>query len=402
MRNHARNVLKNTGQLIKRFGPRPAGSDSSRGCADAFKAEAESISDSSRTEDFQVHPGAFLGWIRILVFLYTLALAGLWMDYYLVSTLLISSGLIILVFQFFLYKELLDPFFPKKTGRNVLASIEPTEDLRGELIVSGHHDSARIFNFMVHQPALYPLRVIGSLSSLALLGLSSGVMFVIESVSGKTLNWSRIPSIVFSVLFILVVQLWWFASNKHTDGAGDNLASSATAWELLRIISKRKKAGKGFRHLRITAASWDAEEAGLRGARAWRKGLRGKKSSHQAWNLNLESMYHEKDFFFLTSDINGSVKLSAELAGRCQRLLKSGSGHSAERHPIPFLTGGTDAGEISRAGVQATTLVGMHWSNKIIHTPADIVDAVSETAVSIALRLAVDLAEELDGELAEA
>lgn len=403
MREHARNVLDLTSNLIKRFGPRPAGSDSSRGCADAFRAEAESISDNSRTEDFQVHPEAFLGWIRILVFLYALAVVGLWMGFYLVSTFLIASGLFILVFQFFLYRELLDPFFPKRTGRNVLASIEPTEDLRGELIISGHHDSARIFNFMVHQPALYPFRVIGSLSSLALLGLTSGVMVILKSMSGGTLNWSRIPSIVFSLLFILVVQLWWFASSKHTDGAGDNLASSAAAWELLRIFSKRKKAGEGFRHLRITAASWDAEEAGLRGARAWRKGRSGKGHSHKAWNLNLESMYDEKDFFLLTSDINGSVKLSTELTGRCQRLLKSGSDLSVDRHPMPFLSGGTDAGEIARAGVQSTTLVGLHrnYNEKtaVLHTPADVVDAVSETAVLISLRLAVDLADELDGEL---
>lgn len=403
MRDRARAALVLTKKLIDRFGPRPAGSDSSRGCADALLAEGGVAADSSRTEDFSVHPGAFLGWIRLLVLLYALALVGLWTGRYLLSSMLIAAGLLILVFQFFLYRELLDPFFPKKVGRNVLASLDPNEEVRGELIISGHHDSARIFNFLVHQKKLYAVRVNGGIASLFLLGVAAAVMAVWEKATAATPSWQWIPSIIFSILFILVVQLWWFASSRYTDGAGDNLASSAAAWELLKIFSDKKTNGMGLRHLKITAASWDAEEAGLRGARAWRKKQNGKENLYQMWNLNLECLFDEKDFFLLTTDINGSVKLSSELAQRCERLLKSGSGLDVHSQPITFLTGGTDAGETARAGVQATTLMGMPWGNSeraaVYHTPADTVDAVSEKAVSIAMKLAIDLAEELDGEL---
>lgn len=420
MKDYARDALTLAERLIGIFGPRPAGSEQSRGCANALKAEAETISDSVHTEDFSVHPGSFLGWIRILVILYAASVAGMWSGYYLISVLLIISGIFILVFQFFLYREILDPFYPGKTGRNVLASIEPAGELRGELIISGHHDSARVFNFLVYQPALYPLRVNGGIASLVLLGVTSAVMAAIRSGSGSP-DWRWIPSLVFSVLFLLVVQLWWFASGEYTEGAGDNLASSAAAWEFLRFCSLEKKNGNGFRHLKITAASWDAEEAGLRGSRAWRirrmEDIRASTARTSGstspgalvdpdlpvWNLNLECLYREEDLFLLTSDINGSVKLSSDLAGRCAGLLATGSGLTVDCKPIAFLTGGTDAGETARAGVQSTTLMGMPWGNNdraaVYHTPRDTIGAVSEKAVSAALKLCADLAEELDGEL---
>jgi hypothetical protein len=105
----------------------------------------------------------------------------------------------------------------------------------------------------------------------------------------------------------------------------------------------------------------------------------------------------------LSSDINGSVQLSKSLAERCQRLL-AGNDVQAPVKPIAFLTGGTDAGEIARGGAEATSLVGMPWGNSdrasVYHTPADVLEAVDKLAVSRAIQLALDLADDLDREIA--
>lgn len=63
-------ALRLTGRLIDAIGPRPSGSAASRQAADALQAEAASFADRSWSEDFPVHPGAFLGWIRLLALLY--------------------------------------------------------------------------------------------------------------------------------------------------------------------------------------------------------------------------------------------------------------------------------------------------------------------------------------------
>ncbi len=120
------------------------------------------------------------------------------------------------------------------------------------------------------------------------------------------------------------------------------------------------------------------------------------------WNLNLECLYDADELFLLTSDVNGTVQLSAELAGQCQRLL-AGRGRDVPAKPIAFLTGGTDAGELARGGAQATTLIGMPWGNtqrsSVYHTPADVLSAVSPQAVAAAMGLAIDLVGALDAEL---
>ncbi|MBE2221729.1 MAG: M28 family peptidase [Anaerolineae bacterium] len=390
-----------TGKLIDTIGTRPSGSAASRQTADALKLEAESFADRAWTEDFEVHPKAFLGWIRILVILYVTAVILLWFQIYWLAAFLTTLGLVIMAAQFFLYRELLDRFFPKETGRNVLAVIEPVGEVKGQLLISGHHDSSFVFNFFANRPELYPARVMGGLGIYGLLLVVSWGLTIWQLAAGAAFSWNWLVTAVFSVLFLWAVQLWWFASPDATPGAGDNLASSAAAWEALRLLAAQKANGQGLQHLRLIAASWDAEEAGLRGARAWVHG----QNSHvelPTWNLNLECLYNVDDLFLLTSDINGSVKLSEALSGRCQRLLVE-NGRSVDLHPIAFLTGGTDAAELAKGGAQATTFMGMLWSNdergSVYHTPADTLDAVSEEALAVSIELALKLAADLDAEL---
>jgi hypothetical protein len=167
-------------------------------------------------------------------------------------------------------------------------------------------------------------------------------------------------------------------------------------------MAEAKAAGMGLRHLRLIAASWDAEEAGLRGARSWVNRRDDGRLDLPTWNLNLECLYDANELFLLTSDVNGTVDLSTDLAIRCQRLL-AGHGIHAAANPISFLTGGTDAGELARGGAEATSLMGMPWGNtdrsSVYHTPADVLEAVDPAAVAIAIQLASDLAHDLDQDL---
>lgn len=396
-------ALRLADRLLDAIGPRPSGSAASRQAADALQAEAASFADRAWSEDFPVHPGAFLGWIRLLVLLYVAGVALLWLHVFWLAALLATAGIVILVGQFFFYRELLDRFYPRQTGRNVLAVVEPAGDVRGQLIISGHHDSARIFNFLAHRPALYPWRVTGGIAIYVLFLLACWALTLWTAIGGAAPIWSTAAAALFSLLLLWVGQLWWFASSQSTPGAGDNLASTAAAWEVLRFLAQEKAAGRPLQHLRVIAASWDAEEAGLRGARAWVKAAASDdRLALPTWNLNLECLYDERELFLLTSDVNGTVQLSPELAGLCQRLLAE-RGREVPTKPIAFLTGGTDAGELARGGAQATCLVGMPWGNNnrsnVYHTPADVLSAVSPQAVAAAMVLAIDLAGELDAEL---
>ncbi|HRY81576.1 MAG TPA: M28 family peptidase, partial [Spirochaetia bacterium] len=284
---------------------------------------------------------------------------------------------------------------PGRTGRNVTAVLEPAGPAKRQLIVSGHHDSARVFNFYIDKPEKYSLRVYGGIGSFAVLWIVSLAVAVLAPGP-----WVRAAvTISFCLDFLLVAPLWNFAGSEGTPGAGDNLAASAIALELLREFRTRRDAGRGLVGTRLLFVSFDAEEAGLRGARAWAKAHAAEIAGLPTWHYNMDCVYKAADARFLTSDINGSVKLSVPLAEACAAAARE-AGVPAAVEPIAFLTGGTDAAETAKAGARATTLIAMKWSNEErsggYHTPKDDLSAVEPAAVELALAVGVRLADRLD------
>jgi aminopeptidase YwaD len=393
-------VFSTTEKLIEKFGPRRAGSKSSQDCADELYKDLSRFADEAKIEEFTVHTGAFLGWIRILVFLYILGAAALWLKIPFITAILLFIGIIIMVFQFFLYKHAIDFLFPKKLGKNVTGIIEPEEEVKSQIIISGHHDSACIFNFFIHQPKLYSLRVIGGIGILVGVFLLSFILAVF-SASNILIT---ILAVLSSIGALIVLQLWFFASNKCTPGAGDNLVATSMAVESLRQIKKEKQKGNGLKHTRVIAVSFDAEEEGLRGAYAYAKTNKEMLSSLPTYLYNIDCPYYLKDMFFLTSDINGSVKLSEDFANSCGKSAEK-LGYKTTVKPITFLTGGTDAAELAKVGVKATTLMAMPWDNSerasVYHTPNDTLDAVEKEAVKAGLEVLFDLIYTKDKELAK-
>jgi hypothetical protein len=61
-------VFRKTQDLINQHGPRLAGTESDLHAADTLYEDMKSFADHAHQDDFFIHQGAFLGWIRILVF----------------------------------------------------------------------------------------------------------------------------------------------------------------------------------------------------------------------------------------------------------------------------------------------------------------------------------------------
>jgi aminopeptidase YwaD len=390
----AKRALEFTARIIDEGGPRLAGSEACKAAARALEVEAAAIGDRASIERFTVHPGAFLGFIRVLVVLYAVA-APLLAFVPWASAALAALAAAILVLQFFLYKELIDPFYPAREGVNVVAVLEPRLEAKRQLIVSGHHDSARIFNFYVDRPELFARRIDLGIGSVALLLIAS----IALAAAGAPASARIAAAALFVLGFLLVAPLWRFASDVGTPGAGDNLVASAAALEIIRELRARRDAGKGLESTRVVFASFDAEEAGLRGARAFAAARRLEFASLPSFAYNMDCVYRKDKLTFLTTDLNGSVRLDAALA-KLGLSLAAAAGAQARALPIAFLTGGTDAAELAKAGVRTASLMGMDWSGSVresaYHTPADTVDAVESAAISAAIDIGVALALELD------
>ncbi|MDD3366642.1 MAG: M28 family peptidase [Sphaerochaetaceae bacterium] len=404
-----KNALEMVTSLIERFGSRLSGSSACLDTARVLADELRPHCDRVESEAFSLHPNAFLGWIRIMVVLYPLALICFWLSLSYIALILTVSGILIMVYEFFLYRQVIDRWFPKVTGKNVYGIIEPEHSVERTVVFSGHHDSARVFNFLTHKPHLYVIRISVGLGAYFALTLAALIQTIVHLVGGKFFSFG-FPSIFFVLCAIVltialpwVLQLWFFASNKGTPGAGDNLISSAMAVQLARYFRQNADNGSPLRNTRVVLASFDGEEAGLRGSRDFYSRHREDATvlSKKSWNFNVDCPYNAKDLFFLTSDINGSVKLSQEMATQCVAIAKS-MGFEAFSQPIAFLTGGTDAAEAAKAGLESVTRMAMPWRNvergSVYHTPDDLPEAIDPRAIEETLSIAIRFIEQLDAQ----
>lgn len=394
LKKYTEEVFQKTQEIIDKFGPRLAGSKASLDTADHILKAFKENSDEAEKEYFFMHHGAFLGWIRILVFNYALAIVFMWLNLAYVSTILLALSIVILVLQFFLYKPLLDKFYPKKLASNVVGIIEPKKEVKQQIIVSGHHDSARIFNFLMHQPKLYNLRTSGSIALVIIMAIVSLLVFLITPLASIHIY----ISIFFTISFLLVGQMWFFASKKGTPGAGDNLVASMIAL----TIGKHFKEVEHLNHTRVIMLSFDAEEEGLRGARAYVKKHKKQLKEIPTYLLNADCLYDEKELFFLTSDLNNFVKFDEEFVDQLLEVSEL-AGRFVFKQPLAFLTGGTDAAEFAKQGIKATTLIGMPWTNdnrnQSYHTPNDTLEHVNFDVVLYALDIFISYIKYKDEEV---
>lgn len=401
----AQSAIDLASEIIDANGPRLVGSDACGEAAETILGKVGAISDRSEIEKFSVHPGAFLGFIKILVVMYAIAAAALAVAP-VFSAILCTLSMIILVFGFLLYRKVLDPFFPEREGRNVVGVLEPSGEVKRQVIVSGHHDSARIFNFYIDRPELYSRRINGGIGSVVALWLASIIIVLVSGFSIGTaligIDLLRILSaILFLALLSLVLPLWNFAANEGTPGAGDNLVASTIALEIMSEFAHRRDVGSGLSHTRLVFASFDGEEAGLRGARAFARGRAAEFASLPSYGYNMDCVYNLADLRMLESDLNGAVKLDAGETSRLARLAAE-EDLPVKTQPIAFLTGGTDAAELAAAGVHATSLIAMQWGNNarssVYHTPRDTIDSVDPAAVEALIRLGIRFVEAHDSD----
>jgi hypothetical protein len=267
---------------------------------------------------------------------------------------------VLLIGEFFLGYELVDPLFRKKQSVNVIGTLRKpgTRDVKRVLIVSGHHDSAlenTWFRFLGY--GFYFLAATFFLGSCVLLVMNvlqlAGVIAGNDRLVGAgTLGWVLLA---YPVAPSLMYALFYTRGRKNggiVPGAVDNLSACAVVVIMCRFLSQNPAYLPDDVEIRFV--TFGSEEAGLRGSRRYVERHLDELKRLDARLLNFEMIAHP-EIAILTSDVNGSVKNSPEMVKSVVA--------AAERAGVPytvkpgFLGVATDAGPFTRAGLKATTLM---------------------------------------------
>lgn len=391
-------ILGWTQRVIDTCGPRPAGSEACLASAQLIADGLRESCDAVEVQEFSCRPMAFLGFLVGMAVLGTAASALLFFGFLELALALFSLAAVLHVAQFGLYRELIDRAFPERPCANVVGRIEPEGEVKRQILVSGHHDSAYEFRYLRLSAYLYLglnawYGVTAFAMPLALTGLLVAQVFGAAVSEG----WLRGLALLAGVPALLSTASY---TRRPVPGAGDNLVSSGIALHVARVFRERLRVDpKALAGTRLILVSFDAEEAGLRGSRAFVKRNLALLASAPTVMLNLESFYKAQDLSVLSRDLNGFRPLSERVA-RLWLEVAEAEGLKVRPRKLSYGLGATDAAELAKAGVEAATLLGVptnpFGAGRIVyHTRDDSPENVEPAAVEAAARLTLRMVDRL-------
>jgi hypothetical protein len=383
-----------TERVVRQCGPRLTGTPACKNAALMVADELKRHCDQIKIEEFDVSPAAFRSLLKAAAVIYTLSAILLYFDCLLVASVGFLLVAFLVVGQIFFYWQLFEPFCKKARGYNVFGIMEPAGEAKQQIIISGHHDSAHVFTFLKCCQKLYALRIIPAMLAVLAAPVFSLIWVYFRYLMGGTPAFAVHFQYGVLLSLIFVTPMYFFMSKEITPGAGDNMVATAMAIKLAQLFRQAREDGSDIlRHTRLILLSTDAEEAGLRGARAFARRHREELLAVPTYNFNIDSIYNLKELQFLTTDINSTIRLSREMATQCKNIAAE-LGYATRLFAITPGGGGTDAAEFARIGVHATTLIGMPTNlirdGLVYHTVNDTVEHIEPAAIEASLKIALE------------
>jgi hypothetical protein len=291
--------------------------------------------------------------------------------------------LFFIVTEFLFYGETLDPFFPKRTSHNVVAKYNATGTAKKRIIVSGHVDSSYEWRYTYLGGPPLITTVIGGAVAGIVIALVAEIYSVATGNTGSLLiDILRWVMLAWCILFTAAI---FFLNYKlPVEGANDNLTGSVASIAVMKYL---KDNDIRFEDVEVWTLLTGAEEAGLRGAKAFAKAHKKELEDMETVFIGVDTL-RDYDFYAIYSrDMTFTVKSDPQVCA----LLKQASLNAGLDLPYKAIfLGASDAAAMTQGGAHATTLAAMNpGPPKYYHTRDDKADILNlktiEKGVEIAL-----------------
>lgn len=319
-----------------------------------------------KLEAFQAHPAAFYGYF----FLQACCDCLCGLCFFLLPWLSLVfglGGLLLFLFQFVLYRQIIDPLFPRRESLNVSGVRPCAGELRQRVILNGHIDAAWEFPLNYYFGGVV-FELNGVLSFVGVL------YYMALSVcrlcgAGAWVHSAGLWGLVFFLCFLLMAFTYnpW----RIVDGANDDLTGCYMGLTLLRELERQ---GVTLEHTELCVLLTGMEEAGLRGAKAWCKAHRGAYQDVPTYILSYDTIHDPKQLMVNEKDLNGTVRSDPELGERFLRAAAQ-AGVPCKRGLVPILGGATDSAAFTQGGFRSVGVTGLsHNLERYYHTRLDTPD----------------------------
>jgi hypothetical protein len=369
--------------IVREIGPRPPASDEERSAQRYLEGLLRPLVDDVATEAFSVAPKAFMGFIPVSggLLLAAVALQG-WIPA--AALLCAVLAVALLVGELVLYRQLIDPFFPQATSQNLVATIRPRSEVRQILLLGGHCDSAFEWRWHYLGPVVFRAIVGGTLlGALVVLVASAASMLTNGAAS---LGW---VGIAFAPFFLLIMGFSNF--QRASPGANDNLTGVLLSVALAKYL---KDANVSLEHTELRLLNTGAEEAGLRGARAYAERHHEELSRTPSLYVALDTFRDLEHLAVYDRDRNGTIRHHADGAKRLADAARR-AGWNLPFRTIPV--GASDAAAFTQAGLRAIALIAMDPAPpRWYHTRLDGPELLNPACIEAGLQIIVELVRSVD------
>ncbi len=365
------------------------GSASERKAQAYFADELKKWTDTTISEDFDLHPLGFMGFIPFAavfgIFASILFFIQRWFDapaLVVVAMLLALLCALMFIFEFLLYREFIDFVFPKKRSCNVYAVRKSSEEPIRRIVFGGHADAANewTYSFRGGMPAL-ATAIGGSVFGLFFI-LISDLVYIIMGFPAIQGAWNIIAYIQLVLIAAFIMIAFFINWKIVVDGANDNLSACYVSMAVVREMAENDFR---FKNTEVGVIITGSEEAGLRGALAFGKKHREEMSEIETIFIPLETLRETSQLAIYELDQTGTVRNDKRVSAL---LRKAGLDIGLDLHVAELYPGSTDAAGFTRTGLISCGLGGVnHNPQKYYHTRMDRADNISEDCMERTLEI---------------
>lgn len=377
--------------IIKKFGPRPAGSQAETQAQQYVAEQCRTFTDKVHILEFEEYLQARFGKLKYFSLLFFISLVLYFVDAKVALVISLVNALIF-VLEFMTYRTVI-PHFPgsKSISRNVEAVLEPQGEVKSTLLFTGHIDSVYEFKWWYHlgQNGMYLTIIAGIL--IVLLPLFYALVLLLEPAHNLFYVWAA-----FLFLSPSLVAYFNMHGNNPVDGACDNLSGVSISLHVLKHFADTGTKGKSIlKNTRLKFVSFGSEETGLTGSAHYVKQRLAELKKENAHLINIDSVRLPDEICIVKKELMNGVNFDANLIAKLK------TSFAAVAIPIKTGTtpvGGTDGVPFIRAGIPAVSIIGLPMGklDPTYHTRRDVIENLNPLALEYTKKGLIELVRSWD------
>lgn len=340
------------------------------------------------TEPFRVRPAAFYGYFWFSAVFDSLCVLTFFVRPWL-SLVFGGVALLLFLFHFVFYRQVLDPLFPEKESVNVTALRPCTGTVRRRVFLNGHTDAAWEFPLNYRFGGIV-FEIPGVMSLVGVLGYMALAVCAL-CLTGAWIRAAARWGLLFLPFFLLLA--FTYDPRRTVDGANDNLSACFMG---IAVLREMERLGVQLESTEVGMILTGGEEAGIRGAKAWCKAHGKDYSDVPTYILCFDTIHDPAQLMVNFRDLNGTVKADRALGEAFLRAAKTAQ-VPCKRGLVPLMGGATDSAGFTQGGFRSVAVTGLnHKLEDYYHTRRDSYDNLDTEGLENCYKATVTMLREIE------